>query len=31
MNYNDFTYHRANPYAKQGYMPPIAHTNRHKP
>lgn len=31
MNYNDFTYYRANPYARQGYMPPIAHVNRHKP
>ena len=31
MDYNQFTYYRANPYARQGYMPPIAHTNRHNP
>ena len=31
MDYNQFKYYRANPYAAQGYMPPIAHTNRHTP
>lgn len=31
MNYNDFCYYRANPYAYHGYMPPIAHVNRHRP
>lgn len=31
MDYNQFTYYRANPYANQGYMPPAAHLNRHKP
>ena len=30
MDFNSFSYHRANPYAKQGYMPPTAHINRHK-
>ena len=29
MNYNKFSYHRANPYAHLGYMPPTAHINRH--
>ena len=31
MDYNQFSYYRANPYAKQGYMPPTAFINRHKP
>ena len=31
MDYNQFSYYRANPYAAQGYIPPIAHNNRHKP
>ena len=30
MDYNQFTYYRANPYARQGFIPPIAHTNRTK-
>ena len=29
MDYNNFAYYRANPYARQGYMPPTAHINRH--
>jgi hypothetical protein len=31
MDYNKFTYYRANPYAKQGFMPPTAYVNRHIP
>ena len=29
MDYNELNYHRANPYHKIGYMPPIAHKNRY--
>ena len=29
MDYNLFSYHRANPYARQGFMPPTAFVNRH--
>lgn len=31
MDYNQFTYYRSNPYSNQGFMPPAAHINRHKP
>ena len=30
MDYNNFQYYRANPYAKDGFIPPIAHKNRNK-
>lgn len=30
MDYNKFTYYRANPYAKQGFLPPTALQNRMK-
>ena len=28
MNYNQFSYYRANPFYSQGYVPPRAHKNR---
>ena len=28
MDYNSFNYYRANPYAKDGFLPPIAQKNR---
>ena len=31
MDYNKFSYYRANPYSGHGYIPPVAHQNRKKP
>ena len=28
MDYNNFNYYRANPYARDGFLPPIAQKNR---
>ena len=30
MDYNQFTYYRANPFAKQGFIPTVALNNRTK-
>ena len=30
MDYNKFQFYRANPYYKDGYIPPIARKNRTK-